>query len=345
MARKAGLNGLATACRGPSHARKRALLAVVSLIVLAVVADEIVRESLGRLLRRRPTSQRTQEYQQPKTTVREGSRRYCNESVAHFRGAMSAECSALWRSGLPSRNAPRSFNFLHIPKAGTSFTTSLRNFMDSCPTKDVACPHHSIKDEDLWCHRELIACNGHHHFEDKHLKRYVQSPQRGRAYVTMLRDPARRLVSAKNHDCHRHSGGHRIRPLQKDCSEYTYQEFADLEFIQNCQTKMLTKYFCAGSVDPRKLSVDAAKINLMNLDFFGITDEWETSVRMFHCQFGGELRASEMLNSRPGAYDDMDGKVLDYLRDAEKMDVQLYEYAVDLFHRRRECLQCSMDCI
>eukprot|EP00188_Purpureofilum_apyrenoidigerum_P004499 Plantae.Rhodophyta-Purpureofilum_apyrenoidigerum.ctg5124.p1 GENE.Plantae.Rhodophyta-Purpureofilum_apyrenoidigerum.ctg5124~~Plantae.Rhodophyta-Purpureofilum_apyrenoidigerum.ctg5124.p1 ORF type:complete len:372 (+),score=55.76 Plantae.Rhodophyta-Purpureofilum_apyrenoidigerum.ctg5124:1176-2291(+) len=348
--------------RGVNNARTRILIAIIGSAVVAVMADEVIRESFGSMLGRDPLTQRVQDLPwlqsnnpQPQTVdvqpqadiVRPHSRpRFCNESVAHFRFSMSEECRDLWRPDLPARNPPRKFNYLHMPKAGTSFTTSLRNFMPSCPTKDVACPHRKIDDRDLRCYGKLIACNGHHHFENKFLNKYVQNPKSGQAYVTMLRDPGRRLVSAKNHDCHRHIGKHKVVQLPKDCANLTYYEFADLEFIQNCQTKMLTQYDCAGSVAVEKISLGTAKHNLKSLDFFGITEEWAASVRMFHCQFGGEVRASEMLNSRPGDYsNDEHEEVLEYVRNVEKLDMQLYDYATDLFHKRMKCLECPAECI
>eukprot|EP00188_Purpureofilum_apyrenoidigerum_P005093 Plantae.Rhodophyta-Purpureofilum_apyrenoidigerum.ctg63114.p2 GENE.Plantae.Rhodophyta-Purpureofilum_apyrenoidigerum.ctg63114~~Plantae.Rhodophyta-Purpureofilum_apyrenoidigerum.ctg63114.p2 ORF type:complete len:110 (-),score=26.98 Plantae.Rhodophyta-Purpureofilum_apyrenoidigerum.ctg63114:141-470(-) len=109
---------------------------------------------------------------------------------------------------------------------------------------------------------------------------------------------------------------------------------------------MLNKYYCAGQVSLDRVSLDTAKHNLKLLDFFGITDQWNTSIRMFHCQFGGELRPSEFSNSRPGKYNEtISEDIVEYIRSIEPRDMDLYRYAVDLFKRRQACLQCPIDCI
>mmetsp|Transcript_12400 Transcript_12400/g.37841 ORF Transcript_12400/g.37841 Transcript_12400/m.37841 type:complete len:376 (+) Transcript_12400:111-1238(+) len=271
----------------------------------------------------------------------------CNESVEVFFGKLSPECRKLWRADLFDKSIPKRISYLHMPKAGTSFTTALRNFMPACKLKDRACPHGEVSDDVLRCDNKLIACNGHRPFDKKFLQHQIAASksQDRYAYVSMIRDPGKRLASAKAHDCHRYAGPVPT-PLAKECAEYSVEEFADLHFIQNCQTKMLSGYSCAGNVQADALNTETAKANLWRLDFFGITDFWNLSVRLFHCQFGGDLRESELLNSRPGAYNEsVSQQTLDYVRNVEKLDMEIYRYAVDLFMKRVDCLKCSEKCV
>mmetsp|Transcript_7286 Transcript_7286/g.22196 ORF Transcript_7286/g.22196 Transcript_7286/m.22196 type:complete len:339 (+) Transcript_7286:54-1070(+) len=281
--------------------------------------------------------------------------KFCNESLEIFRKHMSPECKELWRDDLFTRPKATNMHYLHMPKAGTSFTTTLRNFMDVCRVKDIACGRGKIPDSDVWCDKKLYSCNGHHYFEPKMIPAVLEegvsyhsgnTSQEITAIVTMLRDPGRRVVSAKAHDCHAHRGGGGTNMHDIKCSDISVREFAELPFIQNCQTKMLNKFYCAGEVTPERFNVEFAKQNLKLLDFFGITDQWNLSVRMFHCQFGGELRPSEFQNSRPGAYDgEASEDLIEYIRSIEPRDMELYRYAVDLFRKRQACLQCPVDCI
>lgn len=199
---------------------------------------------------------------------------------------------------------------------------------------------------ELRCDKHLGACNGHQHFEPKAMRGIISGDE-PTVIVTMLRDPVRRLVSAKQENCHRHSGGITEKELPKPCTEMSLEEFIDVTYIPNCQTKMLTRFYCAGEVKVTPDLLAEAKKNLHNLDFFGIADRWEESVQLFHCQFGAQVRPSERLGPTSPTTEEVDAlspQTIAHIRTAEEFDIELYNYAVDLFHRRKACLNCRPDC-
>uniref|UniRef100_A0A7S4DR64 Uncharacterized protein n=1 Tax=Lotharella globosa TaxID=91324 RepID=A0A7S4DR64_9EUKA len=131
--------------------------------------------------------------------------------------------------------------------------------------------------------------------------------------------------------------------------------YYDCYHPRNMQSRYLT---CAdnrwkfshgvGSMDMLKPDLEAAKETLNNMFYFGIKEEYETSLCMYvyqstgqfpeacECGFEGkQLRTTEVSHSiPPHSVDDLNAKQIEQIDALTEVDVQLYDYATDLFWKR-----------
>lgn len=124
-------------------------------------------------------------------------------------------------------------------------------------------------------------------------------------YVTMVRAPRQRLLSAFGegaHDCSVHVS--KVFPMRTvwrgACKVATYARALGVE---GCTTNMVTG--CAyphveeaGHCSSREAVLGAAERRLERFGFVGLLEEWELSVRLLLAIYGGEAHASELGNSR-----------------------------------------------
>uniref|UniRef100_A0A7S3YXJ2 Uncharacterized protein n=1 Tax=Lotharella globosa TaxID=91324 RepID=A0A7S3YXJ2_9EUKA len=103
-----------------------------------------------------------------------------------------------------------------------------------------------------------------------------------------------------------------------------------------------------GSMEMLKPDLDAAKETLNNMFFFGIKEEYHTSLCLYayqstgdfpescECGFKGkELKSSEALHGiPPHSTDDLNAKQIKQIDALTGVDVQLYQYATALFWER-----------
>lgn len=165
---------------------------------------------------------------------------------------------------------------------------------------------------------------------------------RDRYSMTLLRDPIRRIISA-----------------------YTYWRMATEENIVTSKAKELSfagfiHYFLdspsivdnpytyhfagiardlSGYPTDTSLLLAAAKENLAAFNFVGICEEFEQSARLLCDEAGWRLPVPIPHENRSFSEDGlsgMDQKTLDILRERNRIDIELYEYGVALFHERVE---------
>eukprot|EP00056_Hartaetosiga_gracilis_P006523 m.97296 g.97296 ORF g.97296 m.97296 type:complete len:358 (-) comp12492_c0_seq4:127-1200(-) len=200
--------------------------------------------------------------------------------------------------------------WIHPPKTGTSFGQCLIQY---------ACPK---LDQDLQVvvrKNKLPNGKSNHnlpplfkHFMKKHytpencdittqFRTSAHDPVKGKPHgiVMMVRDPRRRHYSAwKFH----HEMGTPAHP--SDLMEY-------IKLYKGCQMRLLVGRNCefSQSTDPKKIEWNPSQkvvqkaLSIINkqdkVAFVGLTDEWDTSICLFHAMFGGEITPHEMQNIRP----------------------------------------------
>ncbi|EGD79716.1 hypothetical protein PTSG_13088 [Salpingoeca rosetta] len=242
----------------------------------------------------------------------------------------------------PSPKLLRHIHWLHVPKAGTSFGTTIMHY---------ACEN---LDDDLYPHKQGQGfeymryffqryykpkyCSGRVHLEHVygHAPLNEEAIRKG-GVVAMLRDPRMR-----------HYSGWRIHgvmgtPLHpSNLTEY-------VQMYRGCQMKMILGEHCElkpgrGKRYWRPSSHDEAKRAASLLQdeavfaFVGLTDHWKASVCLFHAMFGGNITKHEMDNVRPGVSALLNGNSHPALEkismQEDPFDAFVYTIARQVFVRR-----------
>ena len=215
-----------------------------------------------------------------------------------------------------SKQAPREKtlvnpNWIHVPKAGTTFATTLYGYLCTSEPQPEISPVSGSKCS--WCgpvgkksHGQLqwdpktwplipfddepycdwdVPLDSHRVFSN-HFSVPRTNPG---TLLTLLRDPRQRLVSAWNNNKHSYgaTGGHRklIEAAQ------TLQEFVKVDGIAGCQTKMVLGYSCSGKLALTAAQLEGAKaIVEKQFAFVGLTGSFNASICLFHHMFGGVPR-------------------------------------------------------
>ena len=106
---------------------------------------------------------------------------------------------------------------------------------------------------------------------------------------------------------------------------------------RDIQTKYLAGSTARGPDTIDETELDRARHNLESeYAAFGLADEFAKSVLLFTRAFGWKLRGYRSRNITPNrlAQNALDPAVLDEIRDANRLDIQLYDFARDLFAQR-----------
>ncbi|MCI4377897.1 hypothetical protein PGIGA_G00208990 [Pangasianodon gigas] len=202
------------------------------------------------------------------------------------------------------------------------------------------------------------------------LRRYEEETLRGTRlasssgwkfyYITLLRDPVSRYLSEWRHvqrgatwktSLHMCDGRtptpEELPPCYEgtDWSGCTLQQFMECPYnlANNRQVRMLADLSLVGcynmSFIPEKkraqILLESAKKNLRDMAFFGLTEfQRKTQYlfeRTFHLKF---IRPFVQYNSTRAAGVDLDNDTIQRIEELNELDVQLYDYARDLFQQR-----------
>ncbi|KAM7375236.1 hypothetical protein PAMA_014365 [Pampus argenteus] len=195
---------------------------------------------------------------------------------------------------------------------------------------------------------------------NKRDKKNVQKSKRNFYYITMLRDPVSRYLSEWKHvqrgatwktALHMCDG----RPPTQDelpaCysgEDWTGVSLADFmncpsNLANNRQVRMLADLSLVGCYNMSSMSelergrvlLASAKANLRNMAFFGLTEFQRKTQYLFERTFGLRfIRAFTQINSTRAASVGISEKVRWRIEGLNALDVELYEYAKELFLRR-----------
>ncbi|KAL4635769.1 heparan-sulfate 6-O-sulfotransferase 3-like [Arapaima gigas] len=179
-------------------------------------------------------------------------------------------------------------------------------------------------------------------------------------YITLLRDPVSRYLSEWKHvqrgatwktSLHMCDGRSPTQDELPACypgddwSGVTLQEFMDCpsNLANNRQVRMLADLSLVGCYNLSSMSenershilLSSAKTNLKNMAFFGLTEFQRKTQYLFERTFRLRfISAFTQINSTRAAGVDIDEDVRRRIEALNLLDVQLYEYAKDLFLQR-----------
>ncbi|XP_008941641.1 PREDICTED: heparan-sulfate 6-O-sulfotransferase 3, partial [Merops nubicus] len=191
-------------------------------------------------------------------------------------------------------------------------------------------------------------------------KRLKLQPSRNFYYITMLRDPVSRYLSEWKHvqrgatwktSLHMCDGRSPTPDELPTCYEgddwsgVTLQEFMDCSYnlANNRQVRMLADLSLVGCYnltfmnesERNMILLQSAKNNLKNMAFFGLTEFQRKTQYLFERTFNLKfISPFTQLNVTRASNVDIGEDVRQRIEELNFLDVQLYEYAKDLFLQR-----------
>ncbi|XP_073520254.1 heparan-sulfate 6-O-sulfotransferase 3 [Phyllobates terribilis] len=191
-------------------------------------------------------------------------------------------------------------------------------------------------------------------------KKDSQKNHRNFYYITMLRDPVSRYLSewkhvqrgatwkASLHVCDGRSPTPDELPtcyLGDDWSGVTLQEFMDCNYnlANNRQVRMLADLSLVGCYnltfmnesERNEILLQSAKNNLKNMAFYGLTEFQRKTQYLFERTFNLKfISPFTQFNTTRASNVDIDEWSRERIKELNYLDMQLYEYAKDLFLQR-----------
>jgi glycosyltransferase involved in cell wall biosynthesis len=230
--------------------------------------------------------------------------------------------------------------FLHIPKAaGTAFYDLL-----ACHFAPPEIGNWSDDDLDAAYHSGTKLPLGTARLMRGHVDTTIQRvlPRRAK-FVTMLRHPIERVIS--HFDYLRRV----LHPGHEAVQNMTLAEFLDYEpgsfLARNYDARMLAGLTYGGSLhsyeDPSLLEL--AKESLAGFAFFGIAERYEDSIRLLDKSFSWRASpAQQVRNAAHVKLQNLDQETVRRVEDANRVSLELYQWAGDLFEARFRQLLSSL---
>jgi hypothetical protein len=231
--------------------------------------------------------------------------------------------------------------FLHVPKTAG---TTLHHILERCYPRNQIC---SFKDPNYRSELENFQklsteTREAYRLIKGHLSFGFHRHLPGRStYITFLREPVARALSFYHYA--RSHPEHYLYPLlgddHVDLKILLRQRTATTHELFNLQTSMV-----AGDEwdDPERpadrAALERAKQNLRShFDVVGLTEEFDTSLRLLRRRFGWKVRfyTRKNVTRRKDQIDNLDPETHSLLREANALDIELYQFARELFDAQR----------
>jgi Sulfotransferase family len=217
--------------------------------------------------------------------------------------------------------------FMHIPKTGgTTLYPSLQWSYPPHETLHIDIPKnelHRMEDVPLASRSSLRLLHGHFAYG---IHKYIPRPSR---YVTVLREPIARVISAYKQILKRPSHEHHDRIVRGriDLEEFIETFWTDEK--RNRQIRDLCNEY-DGPLDRETL--EQAKRNLEGFLVVGLTERFEETFALVRRTL--RLRLPFYVTRNVGFPLDASERAVDLIREREKLDMELYAFASELFARQ-----------
>ncbi|CAJ1352311.1 unnamed protein product [Effrenium voratum] len=222
----------------------------------------------------------------------------------------------------------RNIQWLHFPKAGTSFMATIWNYacarrtpldLGVSPRATPGCEQcydMALMDRypaDEFCDDGYLSEGFHTQHTPVSLDLKQQNDWN---IIGMFRRPSQRVISAFFDTLHATGMTEdEYTALMQACGpegNNTASCYARYPGIAGCMSRMLTGETCAQSgVDSANFDSGKAKIPealqmLQEMTFVGLTEYWDLSICLFHRMFGGNVSVSQLVDFHQGAVHDED---------------------------------------
>jgi hypothetical protein len=124
------------------------------------------------------------------------------------------------------------------------------------------------------------------------------------------------------------------------------RDFITYPGIANCMTKLLNGIQCGVNMDLTEQHGAYARGVLASMAGFGLTEKFNSSVCLFYWMYGGEIRNHYFSSFREGSYEKLpiekalSKEDIDVFRHSERFDLDLYQFADELFLHRMQMTEC-----
>ncbi|MGA9722776.1 MAG: sulfotransferase family 2 domain-containing protein [Candidatus Binatus sp.] len=258
---------------------------------------------------------------------------YGNRQLSdHLRACFLTRIALSARRGLA---IVRPIIFVHIPKTGgmTFAPIITRNFpsesviqIDGINVSLASCGEQLSRLPDK-SRAEIQCIHGH---VPLGLHRWLSQPA---AYITLLRNPVDRLVSAYYYSLRRPEWGFHERIVKQHLSLHEFAASEASAELHNAQTRMLS-----GSDEPVSTvdTLDTAKANLrQRFAFVGLTERFDESVWLCRKLLGlsGGFYLKKNINRRRVPLNQIPSRTVALIEEKNSLDLELYDVARRDFDR------------
>lgn len=173
--------------------------------------------------------------------------------------------------------------------------------------------------------RDFSYISGHIHFNEDIWKAYSDKY----SYLTLLREPVKRYISAYFFDSNKETGG--------SYTNLSFPDFVNSERgarLGNFYVNYLSGYPLRKDYSMEELSrrIETAKANLMRFSIVGILEDLEHFKREFRARQGFNLRIAHK-NKSPVSKPIVEPWIVDKIRELCQADIEIYEFAKSQFHK------------
>jgi hypothetical protein len=234
-------------------------------------------------------------------------------------------------------DASEAYLFLHIPKtAGTSVLNILRRILgvqNVSPAVGAYFDHIDI--EQISKYRMVVG-----HFSSDQIACFP-----GRKILTFLRDPVDQFISKYYFYRSLVESGDILVTL---CKRYSLEDLIDLNGFEsksfwNSYVRQLASVGAHVAV-PDSDALKRASQTLANCEFIGIYEELMDALDVMSYTFGwppiDELPRNNVINRRKSVME-LDPAIVERIRKANELDIELYKYARELFLNRKRSMMRS----
>ena len=232
--------------------------------------------------------------------------------------------------------------FMHVPKTGgTTLEYLLAKNYTVNGTLHINAPALANNPYALFKKGDLPHVVMGHHKLSHVLYRFID---RRLVHITMLRDPVKRVLSY--FDYLQTSKGHGLHDKAKQRDLEAFVESDDMVELANAQTMRIAGYLAHSPgkhADADRALAQAKEHLARRFTLFGLTERYPAFLLMGRRVLGWRdiFHQSRNISKKKTRPEDVDAGILDRIRERNQQDIELYEFARDLFDQR--CAELGID--